>query len=66
MSKDATPPTMVPFNVVGILREKLRQRDAAIAALEAKTQGQAVEIAQLRAALQGRGSAQAVEIQRAD
>ena len=42
---------MVPFNVVGILREKLRQREADIAALKAKTQGQAVEIAQLRAAL---------------
>ena len=32
MSKGATPPNMVPFNVVGILREKLRLPGAASSA----------------------------------
>lgn len=45
---------LVPFNVVGILREKCRQQDATIAALRAENQGKDVEIAQLRAALEGR------------
>lgn len=57
-------PRMLPHNVAGILREKLRQCEATIAALEAKAQGQAVEIAQLRAALEGRRPAHGVEIQR--
>ena len=62
--RDGAPQSMVPARVVGLLREKIRQRDVTIAALEAKNQGQAVEITQLRAALEGRRPAQAVEMQR--
>ena len=54
-------PKLIPANVVGVLRAKCRQYVATIAALEAKNQGQAVEIEQLRAALEGRRSAGTVE-----
>jgi hypothetical protein len=44
---------LVPEIQVWKLREKCRQLQAACTALEAKNQGQAVEIEQLRAALRG-------------
>jgi hypothetical protein len=51
---EGSPPRMVPFNVVGILREKVRQQAATIAALNAKNTGMAAEIDELRAALERR------------
>ena len=51
MSKDGKPPPMLPSLVVGVLRDKVRRLSARLAALEAKSHGQAVEIEQLRAAL---------------
>ncbi|MPZ34875.1 MAG: hypothetical protein GEV13_28480 [Rhodospirillales bacterium] len=61
--EDQKHPKMLPSLVVGLLREKCRQQAAAIAALKAKNQGQAVEIEELRAALERR-PAQSVEIHR--
>lgn len=59
MSKDGKTPPMLPSLVVGLLREKIRQRDARIAVLEAKNAGLAVENEQLRASLgQGQNEAQ--------
>jgi hypothetical protein len=43
----------VPEIQVWKLRDKCRQLQAAVLALEAKNQGQAVEIEQLRSALRG-------------
>ena len=58
MSKDGKTPPMLPSLVVGLLREKIRQRDARIAVLEAKNAGLAVENEQLGASLgQGQISA---------
>jgi len=54
MNEDKKHPKMLPSLVVGALREKCRQQAATIAALKAKNQGQAVEIDELRAALERR------------
>lgn len=51
---EGSPPRLVPFNVVGILREKVRAQAVTIATLEAKNTGMAAEIDQLRAALERR------------
>ena len=59
MSKDSKTPPMLPSLVVGLLREKIRQRDARITVLEAKNAGLAVENEQLRTSLgQGENEAQ--------
>ena len=49
MSKDGKTPSMLPSLVVGLLREKIRQRDARIVVLEAKNAGLAVKNEPLRA-----------------
>jgi len=43
MSKDGKRPPMLSSLLVGMLREKIQQRDARIAVLEAKNAGLAVE-----------------------
>lgn len=53
----------VPARVVGLLRERCRRQAATIEALKAKNQGQAVEIEELRAALERRHT-QSVEMHR--